>query len=99
VAEDGGVFWPWCPCSWLSFHGSWSRNFAAAAESHLDLEEHLVIDRRDALLRCLVVGKALGSLGQQRMSDLIERRVGARKGQHEVLAQAPQGGPRPPWHG
>jgi hypothetical protein len=65
----------------------------------LDLKEDLVIDRRDALLRCLGITEALGSLRRQRVGDLVKRHVDPRNGQHETLAQASQGGPRPPRHG
>ncbi len=38
-------------------------------------------------MRRVVIGKALGGLGQQRMANLLQRGVGARDGQIEILMQ------------
>jgi hypothetical protein len=50
-----------------------------------DLEQHFVVDSGDPFVRRLVIGEALGRLGQQRMADLLQWGVGARDGQREIL--------------
>src|ERR1035441_9449432 len=62
----------------------------------LYLEEHLVINRADPLLRRLVVSEPFACLGQQRMGDLIQRGIDARDGKHEILAQAAHRRAAPP---
>jgi hypothetical protein len=65
----------------------------------LHLEQHLVVDGRNALMGRLVNGKLLVGLDQQRVLNLVERDVGAWYRLPEVIAQASQGGPHPPGHG
>ena len=50
-----------------------------------DLEQHLIVNSGDPLVRRLVVDEALGGLGQERVADVLQRGVGARDGQREVL--------------
>src|ERR1039457_7166118 len=64
----------------------------------LYLEEHLVINRADPLLRRLVVSEPFACLGQQRMGDLIRGVSAARDGTHEILAQAAHRRAGPPSH-
>ena len=72
---------------------------SASPALDLYLEQNLVVDGRDALMRRLIAGELPDSLDEQRVLDLVERGIGTRNRLHEVIAQASQGGPHPPCHG
>ncbi len=64
----------------------------------LHLEQHLIVDRGDPLPRGFVVGEAVSDLGEQRMADVLQRRVRARDRQGEILSQAAERGAGPSGH-
>src|ERR1017187_3926421 len=53
---------------------------STAPSLDLYLEQHLIVNRADPLLRCLVIRKTLSYLGQQRVGDLIQRDIYVREG-------------------
>lgn len=70
----------------------------AAPSLDLHLEQDLIIDGRNALLRGVLVGKPLADLCQQRVGQLVQRCVGRRHSLPEILAQTSQRGPCQPGH-